>query len=157
MSHQEFIHSSWVFPIFWIEVCTYWFWALRREKTGHFSLACLKIGRPDSPCKPVFYNLLTGHGLRPLCSLSFPREGYTTLSLPALFNFGINHWNNCCHHYMLLIKRSNCFSTQIQSCWLSCSKWILHSSPIIILITMVQLLLNCAYRTGVQPWVWALS
>lgn len=87
----------------------------------------------------------------------FQREGYTILSLPALFNFGINHRNNCCHHYMLLIKRSNCFSTQIQSCWLSCSKWIFHSGPVIILITMVQWLLSCAYRSGVQLRVWALS
>lgn len=75
-------------------------------------------------------------------------KGYTILSLPALLNFGINHWNNCCHHYMLLIKPSNCFSTQIQSCWLSCSKWIFHSIPVIILITTVQWLLNCAYRSG---------
>lgn len=93
----------------------------------------------------------------PPCSLSFPSQGDTAVGLPAHFNFEINHWNNCCHHYMLLIKLGNCFSTQIQSGRLCGSKWIFHCIPVIILITTVQWLLNCAYRSGVQRPVWALS
>lgn len=57
----------------------------------------------------------------------------------------------------LPIRIYNCFSKQMWRHWLSCCKWILHSIPIIILITMVQWLLNFAYRSGVQLLVWAFS